>query len=64
MQASEKRVNELQHEINSGKLMEMNLEKSRSFCEAQMKELDKKYNGNRMASVGISLNEKCKKMFF
>lgn len=48
MQASEKRVNELRHEMDSGKSIEMNLERSKTFCEAQMKELDKKYNGNKV----------------
>lgn len=47
MQASEERVNELKHDMNSGKSMEMNLEKSKTFCETQMKALDKKYNGNQ-----------------
>lgn len=48
MQASEKRVNELRHEMDSGKSIEINLERSKTFCEAQMKELDKKYNGNKV----------------
>lgn len=45
IQASEQKVTELRHEIDSGKTVEMSLEKSKSICEAQMRALDKKYNG-------------------
>lgn len=45
IRASEQKVVELKDEIDSGKLLEMSLSKSKSLCEAQMKMLDKKYNG-------------------
>lgn len=48
IRASGQKIVELKNEIDSGKLMEMSLAKSKSLCEAQMKALDKKYNGKRV----------------
>lgn len=45
IRASEQKIVELRHEIDSGKSIEMSLEQSKSACEAQMRALDKKYNG-------------------
>ncbi|XP_031618135.1 interactor of constitutive active ROPs 2, chloroplastic-like [Contarinia nasturtii] len=44
IRASEQKIIELRHEIDSGKTIEMSLAKSKSICEAQMNALDKKYN--------------------
>lgn len=49
IRASEQKIVELKNEIGSGKLSEMSLSKSKSLCEAQMKALDKKYNGKMVA---------------
>lgn len=47
IRASEQKIAELKDEIDSGKSLEMSLSKSKSLCEAQMKMLDKKYNGKK-----------------
>ena len=51
IRASEQKIVELKDEIDSGKLLEMSLSKSKSLCEAQMKMLDKKYNGNHLLNI-------------
>ncbi|XP_055323912.1 uncharacterized protein LOC129578801 isoform X2 [Sitodiplosis mosellana] len=44
IRASEQKIVELRHEIDSGKSIEMSLEQSKNACEVQMRTLDKKYN--------------------
>lgn len=62
IRASEQKIVGLKDEIDSGKLLEMSLAKSRSLCEAQMKMLDKKYNGKKThgriqeKSIQVKLN--------
>lgn len=50
VRASEQKIVELRHEIDSGKMTEISLEKSKSICEAQMKAFDRKYNGKMKCS--------------
>lgn len=58
IRASEQKIVDLKDEIDSGKLLEMSLAKSRSLCEAQMKMLDKKYNGKNRQGVRVNIANK------
>lgn len=53
LRASEQKIIQYKHEIDSGKSMESSLERSKSLCEAQMKALDKKYNGKINYSYSV-----------
>lgn len=53
LRASQQQIIQFKHDIDSGKSMESSLEKSKSLCEAQMRALDKKYNGKIKFAVFV-----------